>query len=597
MKQINSEILKEKTIRELDDVKFEIPEYQRGYRWEEKQVKKILQDILDEFKKDSKRKYYLQPIIVKEKAKNIYYLVDGQQRLTTIYMLLKYNLNNEYKCYSIKYNYITSVNNDRFEIDEKIKEYYDTKTIKYENLNDYYYEKALKTIYNWLKDNQVDSEFFDFIRTKVTVMWYELEKEDDDKKAFLRVNTGKIKLTTADLIKAELLKEDKKNKKVIDRISKEWNEIENKLHDNSFWYFVSNEITNDRMTEFLNMINKNSNDLYEKYQEKINKPDANIEKIWEKDIKNVFQNFIEWYEDDEIYNFIGFLVKEGDNNELFFELKEEYYIKNNSKNEFTNNLKNRIKKVVYKLLKLDLGTEIDKEKFKNEIEKLQYGDDEIMTILLLYNILTTNYSKDSKRFPFDKYFVNKEKRKERTAEGIKDKKIMWSLEHISSQHENKNIEKLKDFRILTEYFKTMGIDPKEIPTSENWEKNKENAEEKMKEIFDKIFDNKKNKIEMHGIGNLALLDRELNSSNGNNFFIIKRNNIIRNSKDNYVPICTMKAFLKAFYTKKDSLKKQQFLEWKQEDYDIYEQDIIDTIYDNIMGDKNYNGNRQFKRIN
>ncbi len=597
MKQINSEILKEKTIRELDDVKFEIPEYQRGYRWEEKQVKKILQDILDEFKKDSKRKYYLQPIIVKEKAKNIYYLVDGQQRLTTIYMLLKYNLNNEYKCYSIKYNYITSVNNDRFEIDEKIKEYYDTKTIKYENLNDYYYEKALKTIYNWLKDNQVDSEFFDFIRTKVTVMWYELEKEDDDKKAFLRVNTGKIKLTTADLIKAELLKEDKKNKKVIDRISKEWNEIENKLRDNSFWYFVSNEITNDRMTEFLNMINKNSNDLYEKYQEKINKPDANIEKIWEKDIKNVFQNFIEWYEDDEIYNFIGFLVKEGDNNELFFELKEEYYIKNNSKNEFTNNLKNRIKKVVYKLLKLDLGIEIDKEKFKNEIEKLQYGDDEIMAILLLYNILTTNYSKDSKRFPFDKYFVNKEKRKERTAEGIKDKKIMWSLEHISSQHENKNIEKLKDFRILTEYFKTMGIDPKEIPTSENWEKNKENAEEKMKEIFDKIFDNKKNKIEMHGIGNLALLDRELNSSNGNNFFIIKRNNIIRNSKDNYVPICTMKAFLKAFYTKKDSLKKQQFLEWKQEDYDIYEQDIIDTIYDNIMGDKNYNGNRQFKRIN
>ena len=92
-----------RSIKELNGCHFVIPSYQRGYRWDEIQVKDLLNDIY-EFKQNNNEGFYcLQPLVLKEisdeevlkelnitNKNNIYEVIDGQQRLTTIYLILKY---------------------------------------------------------------------------------------------------------------------------------------------------------------------------------------------------------------------------------------------------------------------------------------------------------------------------------------------------------------------------------------------------------------------------------------------------------------------------------------------------------------------------
>lgn len=98
-------ILELKTINELNHYSFFIPAYQRGYKWTPKEVEDLLNDI-NEFKPrligdtDDKNWYCLQPIVVKEKASldvktPEFEVIDGQQRLTTIFLILQY-LNQDY---------------------------------------------------------------------------------------------------------------------------------------------------------------------------------------------------------------------------------------------------------------------------------------------------------------------------------------------------------------------------------------------------------------------------------------------------------------------------------------------------------------------
>ena len=78
-----------KAINDLKGYEFVVDSYQRGYRWESKQVKKLLDDLL-EFSEKEEGYYCLQPLIVRKISENKYELIDGQQRLTTLYILLKH---------------------------------------------------------------------------------------------------------------------------------------------------------------------------------------------------------------------------------------------------------------------------------------------------------------------------------------------------------------------------------------------------------------------------------------------------------------------------------------------------------------------------
>ena len=71
--------------KNVGDIKgtFTVPAYQRGYRWDKTQVKELLEDIY----RSGDKGLYLQPIVVKRRDDGRYELIDGQQRLTTLYQL------------------------------------------------------------------------------------------------------------------------------------------------------------------------------------------------------------------------------------------------------------------------------------------------------------------------------------------------------------------------------------------------------------------------------------------------------------------------------------------------------------------------------
>ena len=336
----------EKTIDELKDLEFIIPSYQRGYRWEKTQICNLLDDIKQYYDYGEKRYYYIQPIIIKkvENEENKYVLIDGQQRLTTIYMIAVYllcNTNIENEIYSIEYETIKDKDNNENTLDlqEKIKEYVeDNDKNELETLNEYYYNLAIKCIKEWYANRgeleNKKREFWNFIKKQVKVIWYELENGDNENEAFIRINTNNIKLTQADLVKAEFLR-----KKVI-KSAREWDEIENRLFDQSFWYFMSNQKTDDRMSELLSIViqsnydnekfknDSDENKIYNILKKQIDETNKqNCRKPW-KNIVEVMDILNEWYEDIELYNLIGYLILIGEKN-VIVEYIQEY--KNSNK--------------------------------------------------------------------------------------------------------------------------------------------------------------------------------------------------------------------------------------------------------------------------
>lgn len=76
-----------------------VPDYQREYVWDNDQVEQLLSDLMDAFSADRKKDYFLGTIVT-YKTGNHYELIDGQQRVTTFFILLCalrkiFNENNE----------------------------------------------------------------------------------------------------------------------------------------------------------------------------------------------------------------------------------------------------------------------------------------------------------------------------------------------------------------------------------------------------------------------------------------------------------------------------------------------------------------------
>jgi hypothetical protein len=86
-----------KTLFSEVGVRYVIPRYQRAYAWEEKEIEQLIDDICDD--NDPKRDYYIGSLIVARRKAGYgveYEVIDGQQRLTTIYLLLQCLLDEGY---------------------------------------------------------------------------------------------------------------------------------------------------------------------------------------------------------------------------------------------------------------------------------------------------------------------------------------------------------------------------------------------------------------------------------------------------------------------------------------------------------------------
>ena len=148
-------VVSEKRIEDLKGLKFNVPSYQRGYRWTEHEVTTLLEDLYTHSKQNRDYKYCLQPLIVKKVSDNTYDVVDGQQRLTTIFIFLKF-MSAEYSSgrrRSNQYDYFELVYETREQSAKYLKELnFDT----YQQIEDYdidahHISKAFAAIDKWVE--------------------------------------------------------------------------------------------------------------------------------------------------------------------------------------------------------------------------------------------------------------------------------------------------------------------------------------------------------------------------------------------------------------------------------------------------------------
>ena len=268
-----------KSVGELSNWKFSIPNYQRGYRWTKQQVKELLDDIW-EFSNAEKEKsniYCLQPLVVCEKKRDTNALVndikskdswsdicefvknnigeqsitweviDGQQRLTSISIVLQV-LGAKDGLYSISYDTLVD-HDDKINNIQNLDD-----TDAEDDINFHFMKIAKETTINWLKTiceneeekNEVKEKMVETIRERVKFIWY---KTDEEKpiSVFTRLNVGRISLTSSELIKALFLNRENFGGQLNDvvrakqmEIAQEWDRIENQLQDDEFWLFLRN---------------------------------------------------------------------------------------------------------------------------------------------------------------------------------------------------------------------------------------------------------------------------------------------------------------------------------------------------------------------
>ena len=551
-----------RAIKELLELDFLIPSYQRGYRWDKQQIEDLLEDIWEFTRLGGKEEgefYCLQPVIVKKQSKK-YLLIDGQQRLTTIYILLSYfefyMKKFKYKKYDIEYQ-------TRKESKKFLEEISLLENIDDSNIDFYYISQAFIFIKKWFeKYPERDIDFFntltkiDILEDKdmannVRVIWYEIEENESEIEVFTRINSGKIPLTNAELIKALFLNsknfiDSQKDIKQIE-ISKEWDEMEYALQDNEFWYFLTKDKSYSTRIELIFEIFANTElkDRYSTYR--YFAKENNIVELWSDEnesIKKVFLSLKYWFDNRKLYHLIGFLISED------IETAQSLYQK------FKDKTKSEFRKYLYKIVKKHINFE--------EIDTLEYGktkdNNKIKRILLLFNIATILNNKESYiRFSFDRF--NNEK---------------WTLEHIHAQQE-KFLSDTKKQKEWLETTKKYISDCMETRKRSNREKLLKKINEAMESEKIDEFDNLQDDIfntfgmsEIHTIDNLALLSNKNNSALNNNIFPKKRDIIIHKDKaGEFIPICTKNVFLK-YYSKdisklyfwKDKDRKEYLLEMK-----------------------------------
>lgn len=621
-----------KSIAELQNLAFYIPDYQRGYRWTRRQVEDLLNDILEFSQKDNAGIYCLQPLVVVKRSSNEQLLdkvhaakdldevkrivngqwevVDGQQRLTTIRLILEelglprlYDI--EYETRGNSADFLNAVTTA--EAEEKAKT----------NIDFYHIYEAVRVIGEWLKKLKKETveHFLNVLHKQVKFIWY--ETEEDPKEVFARLNIGKISLTNAELIKALLLNksnfgssDDDKIRLWQQEIAVEWDVIEYALQSNEFWLFLNapGDEHPTRIDYVFDMICRcdllgckdekeiDATDDFRTFryfyhylavqkQNKISLAQA-VRTIWE-NVREIFHTLQEWFDDMELYHYIGYLIYMG---RKVDEIYKQWNVSDGKFEFIEKYLKEEIKRTIpYK--------DIENTVYEVESEGSAHkggNKTNCRPILLLHNLQTViNQNRilgaNEKykngvfyKFPFHLYKL----------EG-------WDVEHIDSNTENglNDIQSQREW-LLNAYFGLQeGTYEQNEDSNKQTERNGQFAELK-KQIEDiggskRLDQNEKNKI-----WNFTLLDSSTNRSYGNAIFPAKRRVIIgkdqgkrfslptidengeivlgsaENGSSSFIPPCTRYVFLKYYNTASFDPNA-----WTKDDAEAYKNNIKEVLKD------------------
>ena len=643
---------------------FFIPSYQRGYRWTKTQIFDLCNDLLEYALKPNKNPqafYSLQPLIIR-KAKHLvkgnemetYEVIDGQQRLTSVYILYRFLMNFK-----------------GFKSDEDLKQrkrvemyniYYETRPNDYEIIKKIGYEtikqceikdidiahviNAYNYINQWLYNNKdlehdcaestftlfsnetfdpdvVVDKLFKLLNNSigttepegnVQFIWYEIDAGKDAIQEFLSENKGKIKLTDTEKIRA-LFMQRKGSGTAPDSvqlsIAKDWELIENTLHRNDFWSFISNDTKKEDGR--INLIFKYiyDRDCVDKSYEgddklfryyyglfsNRSKSNNTIINEWDK-VMEAYRMLQNWYRNPRIYNLVGLLTKEQDvsKEDLSTMAISNIYDAQDvhTTEQFVTKLKQKVCSVIVENIPI-----VTDGNDSLEIE----GD----YVNLFYNIPS-----DKKKIPGLLRFLNVnllckqiegllkdvdkpdgEKKASDMGRSNRDEQCAiyrfpfealdafgWDVEHIDSATTNQlnNPEEQKVW--IEEAESAFGA---QLTTNEEYSRLKKELESAagdkqtiISQIIEKIrafIGEDDGEERKNWIGNLTLLDSGTNKMYKNKIFAIKRKTIHKRVSDGvFVPVCTQNVFNKVF----DSCSKDN-LRWDINDKKAYHGFILKEL--------------------
>lgn len=572
-----------KIIIELKGFRFLIPSYQRGYRWTKQEVTAFLEDLKEFSDDNGKRKYCFQPLVVKQRDDGMYEVVDGQQRLTTIYIFIKLaadEIRSAVPPFNLEYE--TRKDSGGF-----LKELSSNSPFITHNIDYFHILTARDEMLLWLEKQPDKSaaiiKLYEKILSHTFFIWYELPSGSDPIAMFTKINLGKIPLTNAELIKALLLKKENfksnSNKRQIE-ISTAWDRIEQGLRDDSLWFFLNQEeksgtridllfelISNDYNKKLSNPIQETVKDyfpflVFAEIQKNIDDKKMEeqfVESIWN-EIESLYSEFCSWYADLDKYHIIGFLIACGSTIQSI-------------QRETRSLRKSEVRTTLIKLIKDD--NDISKIDWDN----LAYNERSnsgatLKKILLLFNIATLVCKSEKQyRFPFDIYKMGK-----------------WDLEHIHAVKDELPqtvIDTVSYLEALSKEFvdserneyadKITNFLAQNDKTKRNFRQLCVDFYEQLKVIFSEELS------EDNNIRNLTLLNAEINRSYGNVTFMQKRMTIIeRDSKGLFIPLCTKNVFAKYYYNSEPSVHTN-WLRWNEYDRQDYAQSMRNIIETFLSG--------------
>ena len=546
---------------------FYVPSYQRGYRWDESQVKALLDDIYG----SEGNSYCLQPIVVRKDERGRFELIDGQQRLTTLFILYKY-MKTVFPVVPINYSLEYETRNDNVNFFNNM----DDEKLADSNIDFYFIHHAYNTIKKWFDEKGTTqtivlvAKFLEYFTDEkqgkgVKVIWYEMKSgsEADAISLFTRLNIGRIPLTNAELVKALFLcQTDQVTKSKQMEISLQWDTIERELHDDDLWYFLTkkNAVSYATRIELLfDFMAGKSDDEREQFFTFLHfsKQRENLLELWD-GILRYYYRLKEWYKNDKLYHKIGYLVATG----------------TSTIDLLMNETKELKKSAMDALLDDKIRQSIDSKKPYSE---LSYQNDPgiITNILLLFNVISLLQNGSGARFPF-KEFNNES----------------WSLEHIHAQHSLKlnTQEKWKEWlRLHIDSVNKLEGTESLLDEMNEAIDNERLTDIKFNELADKIttlFSEQGDTEYVHSISNMALLQCSKNAALSNALFDAKCR-MIREMDANgqFIPYCTKMVFMKYYSSDKQNSISLNF--WGQKDREAYVAKMNEVLKDYLKAPIRY----------
>lgn len=574
--------------------RFCIPAYQRGYRWTPRQVTQLLDDIWD-FVQNSEGGhrtafYCLQPLVIKRMHDGCCEVVDGQQRLTTIYIILTFLSDIvailDKRRFTISFD-TRADSSGQFLLDIDLER-------AHENIDFWHICEAYEAVKQWFADRD-GSHKLKFVQgllndddagRNVKVIWFELAEADNPVDAFTRLNVGKIPLTNDELVRALFLRRSSDN--VSDaadlqrRIAHEWDMVEKTLQDDAVWYFLNNEegksqnrigFLFDLVAESDGLDMSGEGDVYRvfyHFNERLrpNGPQRHSPELEWTRIKQTFLMLEEWFEDRTLFHVIGFLVHSGESINTLAELAQGC-----TKDAFERRIRREAFRAAIGRPVEPFTEEHIRQAVAEKMDSLLYPGQspQIRSLLLLFNVATLlENDRSNIRFQFDSF-----------------KRGDWDIEHIRSVSPDdlNTVAARREWLLSVKSFLAFEEAQEEYQKKIEEFLAKPNPKflvDEFNSLYEELvrhFGEKTEPEPDHGIGNLVLLDAGTNRSYKNAVFAIKRKQLLNLDRAGiFVPLCTRNVFLKCY-----SRHVGNAMFWHASDREAYVNAIADTLTGFFLG--------------